>query len=427
MPEYRRLAHPIEQPKSLPQTESSALFGRVFKAFQFRDFAMMWTGACTSQVGTQMQTAAQSWLVYELSKHSSAFLAIDNFLGTLPIVLLSLLGGVFADRHDRRKVLLGSQYLQMTCAFLLATLVFTGVVKVWHIWCISFTVGVAQAFGGPAYSALVPSLVPKEHLQNAISLNSIQFNLARVIGPALGGIALVKLGAAWNFTFNGFSFVGVIVTLYLIQTAFVPAKSREPILTSMKQGVQFMRRQPGMESLIVLAFLMTTLGFPIITYLVVFGEDVFHGGPQTFTLLLSCSGAGAVSGALVVAGLGKLKRRGTAALIMLAVLGFFTMAFSQSPTVPVACVMLFLAGASLMGVFSMLTTLVQMIIPDDMRGRVMSVYNLALRGGGPVGVLLVGTLMIPRLHAPLTFTITGALEILLAAYFLTVNRRVAVL
>ena len=147
---------------------------------------MMWTGACTSQIGTQMQTAAQSWLVYDLSKHSSAYLAIDNFLGTLPIVLLSLLGGVFADRHDRRKVLLGSQYLQMTCAFLLAALVFTGVIRVWHIWCISFTVGIAQAFGGPAYSALVPSLVPKEHLQNAISLNSIQFNLARVIGPALG-------------------------------------------------------------------------------------------------------------------------------------------------------------------------------------------------------------------------------------------------
>ena len=154
---------------------------------------------------------------------------------------------------------------------------------------------------------------------------------------------------------------------------------------------------------------------------------MFHGGPQTFTLLLSCSGAGAVSGALVVAGLGRLKRKGATALIMLSVLGFFTMAFAQSPTVPVACAMLFLAGASLMAVFSMLTTLVQMIITDEMRGRVMSVYNLALRGCGPVGVLLIGTLMIPRFHAPLTFTITGALEILLAVYFLTVNRRVAAL
>jgi len=374
-----------------------------------------------------MQTAAQSWLVYELSNHSSAYLAIDVFVGQLPIVLLSLLGGVFADRHDRRKVVLGSQYIQTFCAFLLATLVFTHVVQVWHIWCLSFTVGVAQAFGGPSYSALVPSLVPKEQLQNAIALNSIQFNLARVIGPALGGIALVKLGAAWNFTFNGISFIGVIITLYLIKTSFVPARSREPIMTSMKKGIQFMRAQPGMESLIVLAFFMTTLGFPLISNLVIFGEDVLHGGPQTFTLLLSCSGAGAVTGALVVAGLGRLRRKGTGALIMLAIMGVFTMAFAQSQNVPVACVMLFLTGASLMGVFSMITTLVQMIVPDEMRGRVMSVYNLALRGGGPVGALVVGTLMIPRFHAPLTFTIAGGLQILLAVYFLTVNRRVAVL
>jgi MFS family permease len=387
---------------------------------------MMWTGACTSQVGTQMQTAAQSWLVYDLSKHSSVFLGLDNFLGTLPIVLFSLLGGVFADRHDRRKVLLGSQYIQTFCAFLLAALVFTGVVHVWHVLCLSVLVGIAQSFGGPAYSALIPSLVPKEHLQNAISLNSIQFNLARVIGPALGGIALIKLGAAWNFTFNGISFVGVIITLYMIQTTFVPAHSREPIMTSMKQGIQFMRQQPGMESLIVLAFLMTTLGFPLIVYLIIFADEVFKGGTPLFTLLLICSGAGAVTGALIVAG-GRQKRKGLTALIMLAVLGVFTMAFAQSPSAPVACVMLFLAGASLMSVFSMLTTLVQMIIPDNMRGRVMSVYNLALRGGGPVGGLIVGTLMIPHFGAPLTFTITGGLQILLALYFLTANRRVAVL
>jgi predicted MFS family arabinose efflux permease len=387
----------------------------------------MWTGACTSQVGTQMQTAAQSWLVYDLSMHSPFFLGLDQFLGQIPIVLLSLLGGVFADRHDRRRVLLGSQYLQMTCAFLLATLVFTGVVHVWHILCLSFVVGVAQSFGGPAYSALVPSLVPREQLQNAIALNSIQFNLARVIGPALGGIALIKLGAAWNFTFNGISFVAVIVTLYMIQTAFVPAKSREPIMTSMKEGIRFMRQQPGMESLIVLAFCMTTLGFPLIGFLVVFAEDVFHGGTQTFTLLLSCSGAGAVTGALIVAGLGRLKKQGQTAMIMLAVLGVFTMAFSRSPSTLIACIMLFLAGASLMAVFSMITTLVQTIIPDNMRGRVMSVYNLALRGGGPVGSLLAGSVMIPHFGAPLTFTIAGGLQICLAVYFLTVNRRVAVL
>lgn len=386
----------------------------------------MWTGACTSQIGTQMQTAAQAWLVYDLSVHSSFFLGLDQFLGQIPIVFLSLLGGVFADRHDRRRVLLISQYIQMGTAFFLAGLVFTGVVQVWHILCLSVVVGIAQSFGGPSYSALVPSLVPREHLQNAIALNSIQFNLARVIGPTLGGIALVALGAAWCFVFNGISFVAVIITLYMIHTFFVPARSREPIMTSMKEGIRFIRQQTGMVSLIVLAFCMTTLGFPVIGFLPVFASDVFHRGPQTFTLFLSCSGAGAVAGALIVAALGRLKRPGRSALIMLSVLGVLTSGFALSPSVPISCLMLILAGGSLMAVFSMVTTLVQMIIPDNMRGRVMSVYNLALRGGGPVGSLIVGAL-IPHFTAPVTIACAGALQVLLAVYFLTVNRRVAVL
>lgn len=426
MPEYRRLAHPIEQTKSPAENESSNFFGRMFKAFQFRDFRLMWTGACTSQIGTQVQTAAQAWLVYDLSMNSSFFLGLDQFLGQIPIVFLALLGGVVADRHDRRKVLLMSQYIQMSSAFVLSLLVFTGVVRVWHILCLSVVVGIGQSFGGPSYSALVPSLVPKEHLQNAISLNSIQFNLARVIGPTIGGIALVTLGAAWCFTFNGISFIAVIITLYMIHSFFVPPKSREPIMTSMKQGIRFIRQQTGMEAVIILAFCMTTLGFPVIGFLPVFAREVFHKGPQTFTLFLSCSGAGAVAGALIVAAVGRLKHQGRTALIMLSVLGVMTTGFALSPSVVVSCLMLFLAGGSLMAVFSMVTTLVQMITPDDMRGRVMSVYNLALRGGGPVGGLIVGSL-IPHFTAPVTIACAGLLQIVLAGYFLLVNRRVAVL
>ena len=410
----------------MSEKESSAFFSRVFKAFQFRDFRLMWTGACTSQIGSQIQTITQSWTVLDLSKDNSFFLGVDQFLGQIPIVLFSLLGGVLADRRDRRKVLLGSQYLQMTCAFLLATLAFTHVVQVWHIWILSFFVGLAQAFGGPSYSALVPSLVPKEHLQNAIALNSIQFNLARVIGPALGGIALGVLGAAWCFTFNGISFIAVIITLYLIHTSFVPARSREPILVSMKQGIRFINGQPGMKALMVLAFMVTLLGFQLIAFLPVFARGVFHGAPTTLALLASCSGAGAVTGALAVAGFGKTKHQGRNALFGLSLLGVFTAGFALSKSIPLSCVMLFLAGASLMSVFSMLTTLVQMIIPDDMRGRVMSVYNLALRGGGPVGNLIVGAL-IPHFTAPVTIAVAGGLQILLAVYFLTVNRRVAAL
>ncbi|PYT10933.1 MAG: MFS transporter, partial [Acidobacteria bacterium] len=168
------------------------MFSGVFKAFQYRDFRLMWMGACTSTIGTWMQTVAQSWLVYTLSQ-DPFYLGLDAFLGQVPIVLFSLVGGVIADRRSRKSMLLMSQYIQMTCAFTLATLSFFHVVKVWHILCLSFTVGVAQSFGGPAYSALIPTLVGIEDLRNALALNSIQFNLARVIGPVLAGITLAKL------------------------------------------------------------------------------------------------------------------------------------------------------------------------------------------------------------------------------------------
>lgn len=384
----------------------------------------MWTGACTSQIGTQMQTAAQSWLVLDLSMDNARYLGIDQFLGQIPIVLFSLLGGVLADRRDRRTFLLSSQYLQMTCALVLATLAITGVVEVWHVWVLSFLVGTAQAFGGPSYSALVPSLVPKEHLPNAIALNSIQFNLARVIGPTLGGIALATLGAAWCFYLNGASFVAVIITLYMIRVGYVPARSREPILTSMKEGIRFIQAQPGMKGLNVLAFLVTFFGFQTIAFLPVVAREVFQAGPQTFTLMLSFSGAGAVIGALIVAALGKTKHMGRKALMGLMVLGILTVGFAQSSTLVISCAMIFLAGMALMGVFSMISSLVQLITPDDMRGRVMSVFNLALRGGGPVGALVAGWL-IPIYTVPVVLAAAGLGMFLLGLYFLLIQRRVA--
>jgi len=165
----------------------SAFFSRIFRAFHYRDFRLMWFGACASTIGTFVQQFAQSWLVYDLTK-DPFYLGLDLFLGQLPIIMFSLFGGVFADRLDRRKMLLTSQYIQMACAFLLAILFVTHVVRVWHILALSFVVGLGQSFGGPAYSALLPTLVGPEDLANAIAMNSIQFNLARVLGPALGGV-----------------------------------------------------------------------------------------------------------------------------------------------------------------------------------------------------------------------------------------------
>ena len=317
---------------------------RIFKAFSYRDFRLMWIGACTSTIGTWMQVVAQQWLVYTLSKDDPFFLGLDGFLGQIPIVLFSLLGGVMADRTDRRKMLLGSQYVQMTTALTLAALTFLHVERVWHILVLSFIVGSAQSFGGPAYSALIPSLVPRENLPNAIALNSIQFNLGRVIGPALGGITLAAFGAAWCFGLNGVSFIAVIISLYIINVGFIPSKSSESMLASMKQGIAFIRVQEGMQPLIVLSFLMTMMAIPLITFLPVFAKEVLHGNAGTFTALLCCSGVGAICGALMVAGLAKTKNQGRTALLMLLVLGVATIVFARSTSTILSCIMIFFAA-----------------------------------------------------------------------------------
>ena len=398
---------------------------RTFKAFQYPDFRIMWFGACTSSIGTWMQQLAQAWLVFQLTG-SSFLLGLDSFLGQIPILLFSLLGGVAADRIERRKLLIGSQVVQMACAFTLTILFATHTVKIWHILTLSFVVGTAQSFGGPAYQALIPTLVKQEDLQNAIALNSIQFNLARIIGPMLGGIALKTLGASWCFGLNGASFVAVIISLLVIKTRFLPAKATVSMLTSMKEGIGFIRTQSAMSSLIVLAFSMTLLSVPLLVFLPVFAAQIFKGGSGTFTLLLCFSGAGSVCGALIVASLGHLKRQGTVALGLLVILGALISAFSQSRYLPLSCLLIFFCGSALMGVFAMISTLVQTITTDNMRGRVMSVYNVAFRGGMPIGSLLVG-IASQRLTAPAVLTFNGLLLAVLGLYFIAAHRRIAAL
>jgi predicted MFS family arabinose efflux permease len=401
------------------------LLTRVFKGFAYRDFRIMWIGACTSSIGTLMQTFAQAWLVLQLTK-SPFLLGLDSFLGSIPIVLFSLLGGVFADRTERQKLLLGSQYIQMVCAFLLAGLFATGVVRIWHILTLSFVVGTAQSFGGPAYQALIPSLVKTEDLPNAIALNSIQFNVARILGPTFGGVALVALGASWCFSLNGISFVAVIISLLIIRPQFVPTKTGESVLTSMKEGIHFIRNQGTMEALIVLAFSMTLLAFPLIVFLPVFAKDVFQGGPSLYTVFLVCSGIGSICGALTVAALGKHKHMGRSVLVMLIALGALISAFALSRRFVLSCVLILLAGGMLLAVFTSIGSLVQLITPDSKRGRVMSVYNVAFRGGMPVGSLIVGAL-IRQFTAPVVLAWNGVLLVCLGLYFLLVHRKVATL
>lgn len=394
---------------------------RIFTAFEYRDFRLMWAGACTSSIGTWMQKLAQSWLVLQLS--GSAFmLGLDAFLGEIPIFLLALVAGVAADRFDRRRLLIYSQLIQMTCAFTLAWLFAMGTVQVWHILTLSFVVGVAQAFGAPAYQSLLPSLVPREHLSNAIAMNSIQFNLARVAGPALGGFALANFGAAWCFGLNGLSYIAVIVSLLMITTMFVPSPGKESVLESMRQGLRFIGRKPGVKTLIAVSFASTSLGVSIVTFLPVFAKDVFGGNEATYTILLTVEAAGAICGALLVAFRGKTAHLWRDSMASLAALGACMSAFALMPSFYVGLVFLFFAGLALITCFAMMSSLIQFMATDEMRGRVMSIYNIAFRGGMPIGSLITGRLVEDFAARPVIAG-EGAILVFIGLALLASNRR----
>jgi predicted MFS family arabinose efflux permease len=403
-----------------PLLQGPSIMRRTFRAFRYRDFRLMWLGACASTIGTFVQQFAQSWLVYDLTKNAF-YLGLDLFLGQLPIILFSLVGGVFADRRDRRKMLLASQYIQMVCAFTLAALFYMHAVRIWEILFLSFIVGVGQSFGGPAYSALLPTLVPAEDLANAIAMNSIQFNLARVLGPALGGLAYASFGATWCFTANGISFLAVIASLMMIQVRFNPPKSNQAILKSIKEGLSFIRKREGLSVLVFLAFVTTLLGFSLPAFLPVIVQTVFHGGPQTYQLLLMSSGTGSIVGALIVAASERLKQQGYLVLWTLIALGIATTGFALSRWLLLSSLLIFLSGVALMASASFMLSLAQLIVPDQMRGRVMSVYNLAFRLGIPVGSLILGEI-IPLFGVARALAISGLALIGVALYSMAATR-----
>jgi MFS family permease len=380
---------------------------------------VLWFGAFASTVGTWMQKVAQSWLIIELTESALTplYLGLDDFLGQLPILLFTIIGGVIADRHDRRQLLLGSQYVQMAAAFILAMLAFFGQVQIWHILVLSFSTGIAQAFGGPAYQSLVPSLVHKRDLPNAIALNSIQFNLARVFGPLLSSTTMAAFGAAACFGLNGLSFLVVIVALMSLTVKHLPPAERKPMLEEMKGGFTYARSEPTIVALTVLASMTTFLGLPLLTFLPVFAREVFRGDMGTYSWMMAFSGAGAVIGALVVAWLGRFRHMGLTLLLVQVVFGALIAGFALSRVFWLSNLLLFAAGACLLCVFSMTASLVQLIVPDHLRGRVMSIYMVAFRGGMPLGSLASGYAA-TLTSAPAVLAINGGLVSLVAVYFL---------
>jgi MFS family permease len=414
-----------------PSSVGARTIRRTLVAFTYRDFRVQWIGACTSSIGTWMQIVAQNWLVYSLTK-SPFYLGLDAFLQQLPIILFSLIGGVFADRYDRRRTLLMSQIVQMSTSAALALLMYFQVVEIWQILALSFVTGCAQAFGGPAYQSLIPSLVDKKDLPNAVALNSIQFNVARVLGPLAFGVilgAFQRYGysepQAMNacFLLNSLSFLVVINTLMMLRVKHIPPATSGKMQDELKIGLSYVRHHSSLAALVVLAAATTFLGFALLTFLPIFAKQIFHEGADTFSHLMAFSGAGSIVGALIVAWLGKFPKMGWTALLVQAIYGLLIIAFAVSRVLWLSDILLFLTGAALMVVFSTVTSLVQMTAPNEMRGRVMSIYMLAFRGGMPLGSLVSGWLA-TFLGAPLVIGINGALLVVVAIYFLTRNHGV---
>jgi predicted MFS family arabinose efflux permease len=390
---------------------------------------VLWFGACTSSIGTWMQSLAENWLVLSLTG-SALFLGLDAFLQQLPIMLFTLIGGVLADRRDRRQTLLGSQYVQMASATILALLAYFRVVRIWHILALSFLTGSAQSFGGPAYQALIPSLVKPKDLTNAIALNSIQFNLARVIGPLLAGATLAALrgqGVSEHsamsacFGLNALSFLVVILALLSLHVKHVPVAGANPILHDLRSGLSYVRRERAIFALVALSAATAFFGFPILTLLPVLAKNVFGGDVERYSAFMAFSGAGAIVGALTVAWLGRFKHIGLAILLIQIALGGVMIALAATRTVWLADLLLFLGGAGLMIAFSSITSLVQLIATDEIRGRVMSIYMVAFRGGMPLGSLASGYLA-SRTSAPTTLAVNGLMVSLVSAYFLVRSR-----
>ena len=385
---------------SLPQEETveanaqagihPGRFKRTFSALRYRDFRLLWFGAFASTTGTFMQTLAQGWLVYTMT--GSAFLlGVDGFLATGPMLLFSLFGGVIADRVERRRIMLLSQVAQMTFAFVLTGLLYFHAVKVWHIFILSFLTGSAQSFSGPAYASLLPLLVKRDDMSNAVAMNSMQFNLARVIGPAIGGVVFGLWGATACFGLNGLSFVFVIIALSIIKMPPLHANATSTsMMAQMKEGFAFVASRRSLLMLTFLSFAGTFLGMPLFTMMPVVAKSIFHLGPQGLSLLQADYGIGSVVGALFVAGSSYAAKKGRLALALQLVFACTLVAFGISRHLAASLVIAFLAGAAIVGVISLYSSLVQLSTSDAMRGRVMSIFMLAFRGGMPLGSLLAG-------------------------------------
>lgn len=399
--------------------------GGMFRALSHANYRRFWVGAFLSNVGTWMQAVAQGWLVLHLT-NSSFWLGLDGFMATAPGFFLTLAGGVFADLLDRRRLLLFTQLVACFAAFTLAILVGTNKVTVWMVLGFSVVTGCCMALAGPSYQAMTFDLVGREDLANAIALNSTQFQLARVVGPLLAGLGFRFFGLAGCFYANGLSFIAVIVALKMVhfdenQISISPhsVKDRRALWQDLIDGFRYVRKRPRVFTLLLISAVTSLFGTPYLTLVPVFARDIFHLGETGFALMMGVAGAGAFCGALLLAYLGDFKRKGWSVLGGALAFGVAIVGFALSANLILSLILLFAVGFSIVTSVAVTNTLLQQLVTDRMRGRVMSMFILSFIGTMPIGNLIGGS--VSERFGPRLALTAGGLVIIL--FILTIGIR----
>jgi MFS family permease len=384
-----------------------------FAALKHRNYQLYFGGQLVSNAGTWMQVVAQGWLVWELS-HSDLMLGIVGFASAIPSLVVTPWGGVVVDRMPKRRLLILTQSGAMLLAFVLAALTFAGVVRVWHIVLLAAGLGVVNAFDAPARQAFVVDLVGRVDLPNAIALNSLMFNSARVIGPGLGGLLLAAVGAGWCFTINGLSFLAVLVSLLAMHMPLHrPAPTRQSPRRQLGQGIQYLRSEPTLSGILWLSLCFSVFGMAYFSMLPAFVERELDQGPAVYGWIMAATGLGAVTGALLIAtNRGRMSR---GRWLMAANLMFppILAVFAFSGNVSASFILALGLGFGFMSQFTMMNTLLQTRVDDRLRGRVMSLYALTFFGFAPFGNLAIGALS-ERIGLSYAIALFATINLLLA-------------
>ena len=375
---------------TLTPTTRSTRLPQTFRSLQHRNFQLYFIGQIISVAGTWMQVVAQAWLVYELT-HSELMLGIVGFAAAIPSLLVSPWGGVVVDRVNKRNLLVVTQASAMVLAFILAVLTFTGLVQVWEIIVLAALLGLINAFDGPGRQAFVVEMVGREDLPNAIAINSMMFNGARVVGPALGGLLLATVGTAWCFFINGLSFLAVIVCLLLMRLT-----PRTQILEigspwdDLKQGLRYVAAHREIFALLMLALIFSVFGISYNTILPAFVDQVLHADASGYGVVNAFIGLGAVVGAFIMARYGERGQRGRWLIWVDLAFPLILLAFAYNSNLVLALALAFGLGVGFMLTFTIINTLLQTNVDDKMRGRVMGLYTLTFFGFAPFGNLAIG-------------------------------------